>query len=518
MIRIYLFLFLALPLVAAPIPLRPHEVAVLYNSDDPESRDLAEYYVLMRKIPPSQMIGLPLSKKESISREVYESTIRKPLTEIFIEKGWWRMGQDPQSGATAPQQSKILCLALMRGVPLKITRSKPPAAEVKAKIQRVKSNEASVDSELAMAGLQRGAIGWTQSNRYYKKDLPFTQARLPFMLMVGRIDAPTVDTCKRMIIDAIETEEEGGLWGRTYIDFYMKGKGYKLGDDWLDEIVQKSIASGVPTIVDRQANTLPTNYPMTEAAIYFGWYAHNRNGPFLHPTLKMKKGSIITHLHSFSAAQLRSTKRNWSAAILEKGAAATLGNVFEPYLRPTHHFNIFYDRLLKGYSLVESAYMAVPVLSWQNIVLGDPLYRPFLKFNEDPENFSTHREYKAMRLAYRSMTDPEARLLKLRSAAAKIKSGTMYEALGYEFLEKKQYPQATAFFNSAKGAFQNPADKIRQDLNLVELHRRKNEKTKALGILKKALTSNKNSPEQKSLIGLSNILNPPPPKPAKPKK
>jgi len=51
----------------------------------------------------------------------------------------------------------------------------------------------------------------------------------------------------------------------------------------------------------------------------------------------------------------------------------TLGNVYEPYLQMTHHFDIFQTRLLAGHTVVEAAYMALPVLSWQNVVLGDPL-------------------------------------------------------------------------------------------------------------------------------------------------
>ena len=35
------------------------------------------------------------------------------------------------------------------------------------------------------------------------------------------------------------------------------------------------------------------------------------------------------------------------------------------------------DRLLKGYSWGEAAYMSEAVLSWQMCFIGDPLYRPF---------------------------------------------------------------------------------------------------------------------------------------------
>jgi hypothetical protein len=65
------------------------------------------------------------------------------------------------------------------------------------------------------------------------------------------------------------------------------------------------------------------------------------------------------------------------APLLEKGAAASLGNVYEPYLELTPHLDIFNDRLLHGFTFAESAYMATRTLSWMTVAVGDPLYRPY---------------------------------------------------------------------------------------------------------------------------------------------
>ena len=54
-----------------------------------------------------------------------------------------------------------------------------------------------------------------------------------------------------------------------------------------------------------------------------------------------------------------------------------LGNVWEPYLSVTQHFDVYVARLLQGYTFIEAAYMASPALSWMNTAVGDPLYRPF---------------------------------------------------------------------------------------------------------------------------------------------
>src|SRR2546430_10419383 len=74
---------------------------------------------------------------------------------------------------------------------------------------------------------------------------------------------------------------------------------------------------------------------------------------------------------------LRAPKANWVAPPLPRGAPASLGNVYEPYLRLTAHLNIFNDRLLHGFTFAESAYTSIQVLSWMSVMVGDPLYRPY---------------------------------------------------------------------------------------------------------------------------------------------
>jgi uncharacterized protein (TIGR03790 family) len=61
------------------------------------------------------------------------------------------------------------------------------------------------------------------------------------------------------------------------------------------------------------------------------------------------------------------------------GACVTAGAVYEPFLTGTPSVDILMDRLLKGYSWGEAAWMAQPLVSWQMCFVGDPLYRPFAR-------------------------------------------------------------------------------------------------------------------------------------------
>jgi hypothetical protein len=64
--------------------------------------------------------------------------------------------------------------------------------------------------------------------------------------------------------------------------------------------------------------------------------------------------------------------------MLEKGVAATIGPVYEPYVQGFPVPHVFFGELLEGYmSLGESYLVSLPYLSWQMVLVGDPLYQPF---------------------------------------------------------------------------------------------------------------------------------------------
>lgn len=516
-------------LVARAAPIAPDSVAVLYNSSIPQSMDLATHYANVRKIPMENLVGIPLPDRGHIPRSAFNTSLRDPLREAFSRRGWWTFGRTPD-GMILPASSKITTLVCVRGVPFKINREFIPAAqpgetantsqpaakpvnELDARFAQ--SNEAAVDSELAMMGIQGIPTAGPLKNPYFKKDEPFATSKLPMMLLVGRIDGPSYEICKRMIDDALSTETHG-LWGMCYLDIARKGGGYLLGDQWLENIAEMNFAKGIPTVIDKNKQTFTTNYPMCDAALYYGWYTKHKNGPLLNEHFQFRKGAIATHLHSFSASNLRDTGSHWTGPILAKGAAATLGNVHEPYLHLTHHFDIFHDRLIKGFSLVEAAYMAVPVLSWQNVVIGDPLYRPFLYLNGGGEITEQDRDYRIIRLANENWGDqPDTLVQKIRSVAAAKNNGKLYEYLGLWHRYRKDHKVAIAFFDSASKKHIKEPDQLRQWLYTADIHREAGNKQLAIQILRQANQRIPAIPESKTTQAILNILDPPPPPPAK---
>ncbi|BCX48932.1 hypothetical protein HAHE_28400 [Haloferula helveola] len=514
MIRL-LALMLLLPLhAAASDPPAPATVAVVYNSEIDESKKLAIAYAEARNVPLENLVGLALPDKEEISREEYDTLIRGPLTAEFDRRQWWKRGPDDE-GDLQMQQTRIQILVCMRGVPSRIQHPNPvnPDGSPLTQQQGMMTRKAAVDSELALLGSEGHSLDGALANPYFKKDSPITKAGMP-ILLVGRIDAHSFPVCHRMIQDAVETEKTG-LWGFGVIDVANK---IPQGDLWLQTAARALDREGIPTLVDRSNDTLPINFPLKDTAIYLGWYDFNVSGPFKNPGFKFKRGAVAAHLHSFSARQLRDAGKNWCAPLLARGACATIGNTFEPWLHMTHNFDVFAERLLAGYTLVEAAYMSIPVLSWQGVVLGDPLYRPFLHLDGSGTKADDDRLFRAFRISMLRWPNDEAeREKQLRAAAARMEDGRLLEALGLNLASNGQESRAGSVFRDAKLRFDDDYDKLRMDLYVAMLDREAKRTAAAIQGLRVAKATYASLPESKATEAWLNILDPPPPPPVQPK-
>lgn len=490
---------------------RPATVAV-YNSADPESKALAEYYAAKRGIPPQNLLGLKTSGEETISREEFESTIEGPLRAAFVERGWWKTGKVASQGTIAVQTT-IRVLALMRGLPLRVAEKAPvPPAPAPGAGQH---NASSVDSELAIAGLFDKSTTGPLANPYFNRPVPFHTLPITPMFLVGRIDGPDQATARRLIDDALATEATG-LYGKAYIDLAIKNEpGYKDGEDWLLASARALEMKGIPTMVDSLPATLPTNFPMTDTAYYLGWYTQSADGPFLNPAFRFRRGAVACHIHSFSATTLRSTKDYWCGPLLAKGACAVLGNTWEPYLDLTVHLDKFTDSLLAGRNLAEAAWGASKTVSWMNVVLGDPLYRPFPPAPVKVDK-TTDADYKALRLALarwgKGGPNNEELMKNLKLAGTTLKSGPIFEFMALHSQAGTDTPEleANGWFKLALANYSKVPDKIRVLMEQADARRREGSNKPAIKILNKIIEDYPGAAETEAARAWLQLLQPAP--------
>jgi len=458
---------------------RPATVVVC-NTNDPVSVELAAYYIKQRGIPEANLVALKCVKTELISRVTFENEIENPLRAAFDERKWWETGRVPKDGLVATKTT-MRVLALMPGLPLRITGD-PRLQTIDPKTGKppppgpMDGDAASVDSELAAFGVLEKQLKGVLKNPYFNGTTSFAQTGFAPMFLVGRIDGPDKASAKRLIDDAIAVEKDG-LYGKAYVDLARKsGEGYKMGDDWLINSARLLEFKGVPVIMDTWTPTLPQNFPMHDCVVYLGWYAEHADGPFVNPAFRFRRGAIACHIHSFSAATIKSGRQNWCGPLLSRGACGVLGNVFEPYLHLTTALDVFTDRLLAGYTLAEAAWMGTRVLSWMNVVLGDPLYRPFAAAPGDGDK-KVSPEYKAIRLAAQRWSKPAEAAdfnANLKRAAESLKSPDIYEflALHAQAGDTKAWPAAKQWFEAALKLATDSGDQIRIQFLMADAMRR----------------------------------------------
>ncbi|MFA7342729.1 MAG: TIGR03790 family protein [Terrimicrobiaceae bacterium] len=458
-------------LSARAVPSRDSSATlVLFNVNDPDSKSLAQYYAGKRGVPPAQVVGLDCPDMEEISRGDYESTVAAPLRKLFRARGWWKMAKG-SSGATVVASSAIRYVAIMRGMPLKIASDPavPPSELARGLPAEIASrNEASVDSELATLGVPLPGPAGIFPNPYFRRFTPILEDPVsPGLLLPSRLDGPTPFIVRAMIDDALDAEREG-LSGWSYVDGRgITSGGYAEGDRWMENLVISMREQGLPVIYDNAPPTFPPGFPVTDAAVYFGWYAGSADGPFADENFRFRRGAIAVHLHSFSAATLLDATANWCGPLLARGASATLGNVYEPYLALTANFDVFQDRLMSGFTLAESGWMSQRALSWMGVVVGDPLYRPYAVWRT-PELSAAPtawQQYRRIVLSASGNTLQAADAL--RQAAERTGNSLFLEALGAARMDAKDWPGAITCFEEAGKLSAAPPARIRLDLETI---------------------------------------------------
>jgi uncharacterized protein (TIGR03790 family) len=488
---------------------------VVYNRAAPDSPGLARFYAAQRHIPNDHVVGLECSTEEEISRQEYDETIAAPLRKIFAERKWWTL-RNGDGSAPVVTSRQITFVVLIRGIPLKIRATATYPGDQTGSNLIASQNQASVDSELTLLGLFSKQISGAAANPYFQSFRAIAEVDDSPILLVCRLDGPSAEVVRRMITDAVETEKTG-LWGRSYVDgAHNTGGGLADGDQWLETAVKDLRRVGIPVVYDEKPATFPAGYPMSDCALYYGWYAGNVCGPFTDPGFSFRRGAIAVHIHSFSASTLRHAGAGWVGPLLSKGAAASLGNVYEPYLQMTAHLDIFNDRLLHGFTLAESAYMATRALSWMGVVVGDPLYRPYASWMQLDANRAAKNNWEAYHdFATKNAGKDRAEYLALaRRAAARTDNGPMIEDLGLMQKEAGDFAGAISCLQQARTIYKQRGDLLRVVLEQADALVQSGRKEEALALVHSVSRVVSDLPLSTLLRKKEEELNPPTPTPA----
>ena len=356
---------------------------VVINETSPASVRIGEYYVSKRNVPAENVVRLTTKEADEMDRGYYEYEIERPISEVLTRQA---------------TQDRILYIVLTKGIPLRVRGTGGAEGTV-----------ASVDSELTL--LYRRLLGIPSppagriSNPYYLGDRPLSEAaRFSHadhdIFLVTRLDGFTVEDAIALVDRAAAPAREGVF----VLDQRASLLGNRVGDTWLVGAAERLSEAGLKGRVVLEESKAP----VSEKAPALGYYSWGSNDPAIRARradVTFANGALAGMFVSTDARTFKEPPPAWTVGewgkrptyfegspqsltgdLIRAGVTGVSGHVAEPFLDGSARPQILFPGYVAGFNLAESFYLATPFLSWQNVIIGDPLCSPFQKSTEE---FST---------------------------------------------------------------------------------------------------------------------------------
>ncbi|HUK33214.1 MAG TPA: TIGR03790 family protein, partial [Vicinamibacterales bacterium] len=348
-------------------------VLLVINTASAESDAVGRHYISRRGVPSENVCLLVAPTTETVTRAAYESQIEQPIWKCII---------------TARAHDRILYIVLTKGVPIRISGTGGRSG-----------TNASVDSELTLlyrrhTGRMVPIVGFVP-NPYFAGSAaidtikPFAHDRYDIYL-VTRLDGYSVHDVETLIDKGVAPVRDGR--------FILDGRSGLVdpgGDAWLRTAAQRLREQGIGdrVVLDQSTKVL------TQQSKVLGYYSWGSNDPAIHQRhfdLEFVPGALVAEFVSTDARTFKEPPATWLPAnaatkesiyagshqsligdLIRDGATGAAGHVDEPYLDATIRPDILFPAYVSGRNLAEAFYAAMPYLSWQTLVIGDPLCAPF---------------------------------------------------------------------------------------------------------------------------------------------
>jgi uncharacterized protein (TIGR03790 family) len=360
-------LFLASPPVSGQTSAN---VLLVVNRSSPVSVEIGEYYAAKRGVPREQVLSIEAPTADQIDRRTFDDQINRPIAHWLSIHG---------------AQDRILYIVLTKDVPLRI-----------AGTTGLSGGMASVDSELTllyrrMTG-QAVPIGGRVDNPYFAGTgtaRPFSHA-VADIYLVTRLDGFSAGEVKALVDRSLAPAREG----RIVLDERGSGSD-RIGDEWLEQAAARLTASGFSNVFLERTTALA---PHQNGVLgYYSWGSNDASFRSRRLDVDFVPGAIAGTYVSTDARTFREPPADWAMSgnwtnrkglfadspqsltgdLIRSGVTAAAGHVAEPYLDATIRPSILFPAYVSGLNVAEAFYAAMPFLSWQTVVVGDPLCAPF---------------------------------------------------------------------------------------------------------------------------------------------
>jgi uncharacterized protein (TIGR03790 family) len=349
-------------------------VAVVINDNSPDSQRIGLAYARARSIPDSNVLHIRTSTEETVDRTIFALTIEGPIGAAISREGL---------------QDRLLYLVLTKGVPLRVNGTTGQSGTM-----------ASVDSELTL--LYRRMTGQIVNpsgpvlNPYFLADTDIADAR-PFtrrsfdIFLVSRLDGFTTDEA----VSLIEKATAAQATGRIVLD-QRDTLVNRTGESWLELAARRIKDRGHADLVTLETTPRPAR-GFTDVLGYFSWGSTDPQNRVRRSGMTFAPGAIAASYVGSDARTFREPPDSWVPTgdpvnraswfagspesligdLIRDGVTGVTGYVAQPFLSGTVRPQILFPAYVAGFNLIEAFYLAMPYLSWQTIVIGDPLCAPF---------------------------------------------------------------------------------------------------------------------------------------------
>lgn len=334
-------------------------VLVVMNESDTDSVRIAGYYLQKRKISRDQLVGIKTTNNDNISPDKYKAEIEAPIR------------------AALAKNKNIDFIVLTKGIPLRL----------------IDEGGYSVDATLAAMNMKFEPIGQTPGkfgitetdvdsaykrcqNPYYGSMEPFSSQKYG-MYLVTRLIGYTVEDCYHLIDNSLNATESKAPILLDSQPKFQPGSAYWEMEQTLNKANQKLSAKGLNIYYEKTEAFSNGHEPL---AGYASWGSNDSNyDPQAYHELKFVPGAIAETFVSTSARTFTPTKGGQSliADLIHQGVTGVKGYVSEPFTFALCRSDILFDRYTSGFNLAESFYAATPLVKWKDMVVGDPLCRPY---------------------------------------------------------------------------------------------------------------------------------------------
>jgi uncharacterized protein (TIGR03790 family) len=216
---------------------------------------------------------------------------------------------------------------------------------------------------------------------YRQQDATFRHPQFPLYL-VTRLAAYDLEGVKALVDRSLAAKNRG----KVVLDLRENGSD-RSGDEWLRNTAillpaDRVVLEETETVLHGEKNVIG----------YASWGSNDRNRKDRKLGFQWLPGAIATEYVSTNGRTFArppdtwklgtwSNQNTWFAGapqsltgdLIAEGATGASGHVYEPFLQFAPRPDYLFPAYLSGRNLAESYYLAIPALSWQNIVIGDPL-------------------------------------------------------------------------------------------------------------------------------------------------